>query len=159
VRQLQDKSVSRRYMAIACGEMTGGRTIDLPIGRHSVQRTKMAVNEQGKDAVTHIRLLKRFRQFSHVSAELETGRTHQIRVHMSHIGYPLLGDPVYGGRKNPAGGSELLKATIKSFQRQALHACALGLVHPATEAYMEWQQDAPQDLANLLTVLEKEAAL
>lgn len=159
VRQLQKKAITRVYLALVFGEMTGGRSIDLPMGRHAMMRTRMAVRENGKEAVTHIRMLQKFRKFTYVSAQLETGRTHQIRVHMSHIGFPLVGDATYGGRKIPAASSETLKAAIKNFPRQALHATRLGLIHPDTDKYMEWEQEAPEDFRNLLVVLKQEAAL
>lgn len=159
VRQLQEKSITRVYLAIVFGEMTGGRSIDLPMGRHAMMRTKMAVKENGKEAITHIRMLQKFRKFTYVSAQLETGRTHQIRVHMSHIGFPLVGDPVYGGRKIPAASTEVLRAAVKDFPRQALHATRLGLIHPDSDEYLEWEQAAPEDFQQLLAVLQKEAAL
>jgi 23S rRNA pseudouridine1911/1915/1917 synthase len=160
VQQIQNKEVTRQYFAMAMGEMTGGRCIDEPIGRHSTQRTKMAVDEKGKPAVTHIRLLKRFKNFSYIGAQLETGRTHQIRVHMSHIGYPLVGDPVYGGKnKLPKAASPLLSQTLLSFNRQALHATYLGLHHPVTGEFKDWQIDPPEDFNNLYTVISGECAL
>lgn len=160
VQQIQNKEVTRQYFAIAFGEMSGGRSIEEPIGRHSTQRTKMAVDDKGKPAVTHIRLLKRFKNYTYVGAQLETGRTHQIRVHMSHIGYPLVGDPVYGGKsKLPKAASPLLSETLKAFNRQALHATYLGLEHPVTGEFLDWQIDPPEDFKHLLSVIESECAL
>lgn len=160
VQQIQQKEVTRQYLAIALGEMTGGKTIDEPVGRHPSQRTRMAVTRDGKEAVTHIRLIKRFHHFSYVLAQLETGRTHQIRVHMSHIGYPLVGDPAYGGRSRfPKGISESLKQSLGDFKRQALHATYLALFHPVTGEYMEWEQKAPADFQHLLSAIETECAL
>jgi 23S rRNA pseudouridine1911/1915/1917 synthase len=163
VQQIQNKEVTRQYLAIAFGEMTGGKTIEASIGRHPSHRTKMAVlenNAQAKDAITHIRLLQRFKGFSYVLAQLETGRTHQIRVHMSHIGFPLVGDPAYGGKnKYPKGADENLKSVLNAFNRQALHATYLALEHPITFDELEWEQDPPEDFLHLLSVIEKECAL
>ncbi len=161
VQQIQEKAVTRQYQALAIGEMTGGFMIEAAIGRHKNQRVKMAVDEQsGKPAVTHVRLQTRFKHFTYVLAQLETGRTHQIRVHMSHIGFPLVGDPLYGGRnKWPKGASEALRQCLNNFQRQALHACYLGLEHPITGEYLEWEQEAPEDFQHLLAVVQSECAL
>ena len=159
VNQLQDKSLYREYAAVAAGVMTGGGRVDAPIGRHPRDRKRMAVNAQGKEAVTHYRLVKRYRGHTHVSVRLETGRTHQIRVHMAHIRYPLVGDPVYGGRlKFPAGASEELRETLQHFRRQALHARKLGLIHPASGEYMEFEAPLPEDMQDLLAVLERDLA-
>lgn len=160
VQQIQNREVTRQYIAIALGEMTGGKSIDEPIGRHTSHRTKMAVVKGGKEALTHIRLLKRFKGFTYILAQLETGRTHQIRVHMSHIGFPLVGDPAYGGKnKFPKGCSETLKNCLNNFQRQALHAKYLALEHPLTDEFMQWEQDAPDDFVNLLETVEQENSL
>jgi len=160
VQQIQNKEVTRQYFAIAFGEMTGGRTIDEPIARHANQRTKMAAHERGKPALTHIRLIKRFKHFTYVGAQLDTGRTHQIRVHMSHIGYPLVGDPSYGGRNRlPRGASESLKNVLRNFRRQALHSTYLGLEHPIHGGYLEWNSEPPEDFMALLNNLEQECAL
>lgn len=130
VAQLQARSVGRIYEAIVIGQLTSGGTVDAPIGRSSAQRQRMAVTAGGKPAVTHYRVLERFRSHTHVRVKLETGRTHQIRVHMSHIGYPLVGDPVYAGRfRIPPGASPTLVQELKSFPRQALHARFLSLIH------------------------------
>ncbi|WP_163835130.1 23S rRNA pseudouridine(1911/1915/1917) synthase RluD [Spartinivicinus ruber] len=154
VAQLQDRAISREYEAIACGVMTAGGTVDQPIGRHPTQRTKMAVIDSGKEAVTHYRVLHRFRAHTHVRVKLETGRTHQIRVHMSHIHYPLLGDQVYGGRlKLPKGASSEFISSLQQFKRQALHARQLGLYHPTTDDYMEWETPLPEDFKQLLQLL------
>lgn len=139
VEQLQDRAFEREYDAVAVGVMTAGGRIEAPIGRHSVDRTRMAVTHSGKEAVTHYRVEERFRGHTHIKVKLETGRTHQIRVHMAYRDYPLVGDPVYGGRlKFPKGGSEELRQALRGFKRQALHASRLGLIHPATGDYMEW---------------------
>lgn len=159
IQQLQARSVNREYQAIAQGVMTGGGTVDEPMGRHPQARTKMAVvNHGGKDAITHYRVIERFPNHTHIRVKLETGRTHQIRVHMAHIGYSLVGDMVYGGRlKLPKGATAELQDMLRSFKRQALHAGKLGLIHPEAEKYMEWQVPPPQDFNLLLEMLKKDA--
>jgi 23S rRNA pseudouridine1911/1915/1917 synthase len=154
VRQLQARTVKREYLAVVQGvpELTG--SVDAPIGRHPTQRVKMAVVPSGKPAVTHFTLLESFAHYSLVQCRLETGRTHQIRVHMQHLGFPLLGDPVYAGK-----GMNIptpLREVIRSFARQALHAARLGLIHPGSGAAMEWRAEVPPDMANLLDVLRAE---
>lgn len=159
VEQLQERSIKREYRAVVTGVMTAGGSVDQPIGRHPTQRTRMAVNLSGKPAVTHYRVLERFRFHTYVKVILETGRTHQIRVHMAHIRYPLVGDPVYAGRlRIPPGASPELEAMLRRFKRQALHARKLGLEHPITGEWMEWTKEPPQDMQDLLRVLEKDAA-
>ncbi len=158
VEQLQARSVRREYCAVCIGAMTGGGTIDAPIGRHPRQRKKMAVLPVGgKPAVTHYRIAQRFGHHTSIRVNLETGRTHQIRVHMAHRHYPLVGDPVYGGRPRiPAGASTALVEALRGFPRQALHARVLGLVHPRSGEEMRFECPLPQDLATLLAVLERE---
>ncbi len=157
VSQLQERSVNREYEAVAMGVMTAGRTIDEPIGRHPAQRTRMAVTHSGKPAITHYRVVDRYRNHTHVRVKLETGRTHQIRVHLSHVNYPLVGDTLYAGRlRLPKGATPELKETLQNFHRQALHACQLGLYHPVTDEYMEWQVDLPEDFQQLLSVLQQD---
>ncbi|MCO2509866.1 23S rRNA pseudouridine(1911/1915/1917) synthase RluD [Pseudomonas aeruginosa] len=157
VAQLQARSVSRIYEAILIGVITSGGTIDAPIGRHGVQRQKMAVVDAGKVAVSHYRVLERFRAHTHTRVKLETGRTHQIRVHMSHIGYPLVGDPVYGGRfRIPPVASQTLVQTLREFPRQALHARFLELDHPATGVRMKWESPLPEDFLWLLSLLRQD---
>ncbi|HCF2459220.1 TPA: 23S rRNA pseudouridine(1911/1915/1917) synthase RluD [Pseudomonas aeruginosa] len=157
VAQLQARSVSRIYEAIVIGVITSGGTIDAPIGRHGVQRQKMAVVDAGKVAVSHYRVLERFRAHTHTRIKLETGRTHQIRVHMSHIGYPLVGDPVYGGRfRIPPVASQTLVQTLREFPRQALHARFLELDHPATGVRMKWESPLPEDFLWLLSLLRQD---
>ncbi|MCV0043978.1 23S rRNA pseudouridine(1911/1915/1917) synthase RluD [Pseudomonas aeruginosa] len=157
VAQLQARSVSRIYEAIVIGVITSGGTIDAPIGRHGVQRQKMAVVDAGKVAVSHYRALERFRAHTHTRVKLETGRTHQIRVHMSHIGYPLVGDPVYGGRfRIPPVASQTLVQTLREFPRQALHARFLELDHPATGVRMKWESPLPEDFLWLLSLLRQD---
>ncbi len=158
VAQLQARSVKREYCAVCTGTMTGGGTIDQPIGRHPKQRKKMAVLAVGgKPAVTHYRVVQRFGHHTHIAVSLETGRTHQIRVHLAYRHHPLIGDPVYGGRlRIPPGASEELTLTLRGFRRQALHARVLGLVHPASGEDMRFECAIPADIAHLLAVLERE---
>jgi len=151
VAQLQARSVSREYMALVHTVLTAGGTVDAPIGRHPKDRLRMAVIESGKPAISHYRVLERFAAHTLVQVRLETGRTHQIRVHMAHIHYPLVGDPVYGGRlRIPRGASETLRETLLSFRRQALHARRLAFVHPETGEMVSWEVDPPEDFSTLL---------
>lgn len=159
VTQLQARRVSREYRAVVTGVLAAGGTVNAPLGRHPVDRKRMAVVAQGKPAVTHYRVRHRFRAHSELTVKLDTGRTHQIRVHLAHIRYPLLGDPVYGGRPRlppgmPPDGIDILR----SFQRQALHAERLGLVHPLDERWCEWQSPLPSDLQTLLAALHTDQA-
>jgi len=158
VRQLQAREVSREYEAVCVGVLTGGGRIDAPIGRHPVDRKRMAVREGGRPAVTHYRVIERFRGHTHVLCRLETGRTHQIRVHMAHIRHPLVGDGTYGGRLGiPAGAGEALADSLRRFRRQALHARRLGFEHPGTGEPMAFDSPLPEDLAQLLAVLREDA--
>lgn len=158
VAQLQDRTVKREYCALCIGAMTGGGTVDAPIGRHPRLRKKMAVLPAGgKPAVTHYRLAQRFGHHTRITVNLETGRTHQIRVHMAHRHYPLIGDPLYGGRPRiPKGASDLLINTLRTFPRQALHARVLGLMHPETGEPVQFECPLPQDILDLISVLERE---
>ncbi|MFZ2451819.1 MAG: 23S rRNA pseudouridine(1911/1915/1917) synthase RluD [Methylovulum miyakonense] len=152
--QLQEREIHREYLAITRGRMTAGGTVDEPIGRHPSDRLRYVVRESGKFAVTHYRVVKRFTRHTLVQVKLETGRTHQIRVHMAHIRFPLVGDQVYGGRfQMPPDCSERLENALRGFKRQALHAAKLGLVHPVTDEYMEWEQVLPDDMVELLEAL------
>ena len=154
VAALAAREIERRYVAVCLGLLTGGRTVDEPIGRHRTARTKMAVRADGRDAVTHFRIMQRFRAHTQVLAQLETGRTHQIRVHLAHIGHPVVGDPVYGARRRyPAGASEELRATLDGFHRQALHATQLGLVHPFSGEALSWTAPMPDDMQALVAAL------
>ena len=144
VRQLQARTVRREYAAVVHGTVTRDGVVESPIGRHPVHRTRMAVVPGGKPAVTHYQVVERFAGASHVACRLETGRTHQIRVHLASIGHPLIGDPVYGKRT--------FNATLE-FPRQALHARKLGLVHPTTREELTWESPLPQDLNALLVRL------
>ncbi|MEC8633464.1 MAG: 23S rRNA pseudouridine(1911/1915/1917) synthase RluD [Pseudomonadota bacterium] len=157
VAQLSERTVSRTYCAVCTGALTGGGKIDAPIDRHPTARTKMAVVADGKPAVTHYRIAHRFKHYTQLQVNLETGRTHQIRVHMAHRKWPLIGDPVYGGRQRvPAGASDFLMSTLRGFPRQALHAQALEFEHPVSGGWMKFESDLPDDLVNLLKVLERE---
>ena len=150
VRQLQARSVSRQYLALVHGELSGSATVDAPIGRHPSHRTKMAVVENGKPAKTHYRVVRSFSGCTLLECSLETGRTHQIRVHMQHIGHPLVGDPVYG--KKPASSENA--ALLSAFPRQALHARRLSFLHPSNHAPMTFESPIPADLAHLLEQLQ-----
>jgi len=157
VDQLQRREMSREYEAIALGTMVAGGIVDEPIGRHATKRTHMAVREMGKPAITHFRVIEKFRAYTHLRLKLETGRTHQIRVHMAHIKHPLLGDQVYGGRPRlPKGASEDFIGVLRGFQRQALHAAQLSLFHPETEEWMTWKAPLPQDMQDLLKAVKKD---
>lgn len=156
VDQLQERTMGREYEAVVVGTFTGGGKVDEPMARHPVNRKKMAVSRSGKPAVTHYRIIKNFKGHAHLRLKLETGRTHQIRVHMAHINHPVVGDPVYGGRlKFPAGASDELKELLRSFPRQALHARKLTLIHPGTEEEMSWEIPLPDDMVHLLAMLEE----
>ena len=156
VEQLQSHSVAREYSAIVYGHMISGGSINDPIGRDPKDRIKQAVSSNGKDATTHYRVIDRFKSHTHVKAILETGRTHQIRVHLSHIGYPLLGDPMYGGRvRFPKKASEILKESLLGFKRQALHSKKLTLNHPSTGELMSWKAPLPDDMLKLLDILNE----
>jgi 23S rRNA pseudouridine1911/1915/1917 synthase len=158
VAALAEREIERHYIALCSGVMTGGGTIDEPIGRHRSQRTKMAVRSDGRPSVTHYRLMKRFRAHTLLHVQLESGRTHQIRVHLAHIGYPVVGDPVYGGRRRfPASASPTLIKALDAFKRQALHAARLKLAHPITGKEVEWEAPLPADMAQLVAVLEADA--
>ncbi len=158
VMQLQQREVHREYEAVVAGAMTGGGTVDAPIGRHPRQRQKMAVLQfGGKEAVTHYRLVKRYRDHTHIRCFLETGRTHQIRVHMAHLHHALIGDPLYAGRpKLPKGASPALIDMLRSFPRQALHARRLSFYHPEREEEVDFEVPLPEDMLQLLAVLDAE---
>ena len=156
VEQLQSHSVVREYSAIVYGHMISGGSVNDPIGRDPKDRVKQAVSSNGKDATTHYRVIDRFKSHTHVKAILETGRTHQIRVHLSHIGYPLLGDSMYGGRvRFPKKASEILKESLLGFKRQALHSKKLTLSHPSTGELMSWKAPLPDDMLELLNILNE----
>ncbi|AJC65457.1 MULTISPECIES: 23S rRNA pseudouridine(1911/1915/1917) synthase RluD [Dickeya] len=155
VESLQAREITREYEAVAIGTMTAGGTVDEPIARHSTKRTHMAVHPMGKPAVTHYRIMEHFRAHTRLRLRLETGRTHQIRVHMAHINHPLVGDPLYGGRPRlPKGASDEFIETLRNFDRQALHATMLRLYHPISGIQMEWHAPLPQDMVDLIAALK-----
>ncbi|MCG5529725.1 23S rRNA pseudouridine(1911/1915/1917) synthase RluD [Halorhodospira halochloris] len=156
VEELQQRRVGRAYEAIVVGTPTAGGKVDAPIARHPRDRKRMAVVRDGRPAVSHYRVAERFSSHTRLSVELETGRTHQIRVHMAHIGLPLLGDPVYGRRPvYPKSASDKLRDQLDGFRRQALHACKLRLAHPLTGEQMEWYSERPADMQQLLEALRE----
>lgn len=160
VAQLQARSVTREYEAVVVGVMTAGGKVDQPIARHGTNRQKMAVMVGGKQAVSHYRVISRFRAHTHVRVKLETGRTHQIRVHMSYIHFPLIGDQTYGGRMRiPAGATPELIETLRGFPRQALHARRLELQHPDDGRTMSWEVPLPEDMLHLLALLREDGEL
>lgn len=155
VRDLQKRKITREYEAVASGIMTKGGTVDQPMARHATKRTLMAVHPMGKPAVTHYRIMENYRNYTRLRLRLETGRTHQIRVHMAHIAHPLLGDQTYGGRpRPPKNASEDFMEVLRNFKRQALHAVMLRLAHPITGEIMEWYAPLPDDFVELLNALK-----
>jgi 23S rRNA pseudouridine1911/1915/1917 synthase len=155
IEQLKERSVKRTYMAIVVGVPISNKIINEPIGRHPKIRTKQAVVKNGKEAITRVSLSESFQGYSLLRVNLETGRTHQIRVHLSHAGYPIVGDSVYGARKQFAPGStEGLKNIISSFTRQALHASELELIHPSSEKLVSFGADLPEDMSALISQLK-----
>lgn len=156
VQQLQERTVHRMYDALIIGVPVAGGTIEEPIGRHPVDRKRMSVNDRGKPAITHFRMARKFKRHCHVRVKLETGRTHQIRVHMAHIRFPLIGDVVYGGRRQiPGGVSDEIKRAVMEFPRQALNASELGIQHPVEKKEMQWDVRLPDDMQHLLSVLDE----
>ncbi len=154
VEQLQARTVGRAYQAVVVGRPTAGGRVDAPIARHPRDRKRMAVVATGRPAVTHYRVAERFSAHTLLDVELETGRTHQIRVHMAHVRLPLVGDPVYGRRSvYPRGASDALRAVLDGFRRQALHARRLRLEHPRTGERMDWEAAPPEDWQQLLEAL------
>lgn len=156
---LKDHDVARIYDAVVVGCLVAGGTIEAGIGRHSTDRTKMMVNDMtGRDAVTHYRIAQKFRAHTHVRCQLETGRTHQIRVHMAHLGYPLLGDPEYGKRLYlPRGMSQEVGDVLRAFKRQALHAAELSFEHPLTGELMHFEAPLPDDMQGLIAALAQDS--
>ena len=153
VRQLQQRTVKRDYLALVLGEITQAGSIDAPVGRHPIHRTKMAVTTKGKSARTHYQVIENFEGCTLLQCSLETGRTHQIRVHMSSIGYPLVGDPVYGGK--PKNTQQTIGQILINFPRQALHAKKLSLTHPQTQQILTWEVGVPDDINHLLQALRQ----
>lgn len=148
---LQQRKIKREYIAVVKGNITTGGTIEAPIGRHRKKRTHMAVINNGKPAITHYRVLQRFAAYTCLKITLVTGRTHQIRVHFAHIGYPIVGDPTYGKDLKLAKNC----STLRSFKHQALHAQSLELTHPKTAKTMRWEAPLPNDIKNLLQELSQ----
>ena len=158
VEELQQRTVTREYQAIVQGVMTAGGSVDAPVGRHTRDRVRMCVRSDGKPALTHYRVITRFREHTHVQLKLESGRTHQIRVHMQYIRHPVLGDPVYGGRQRiPSQADDELVAQLRAFKRQALHAFRLSLIHPASGKQLSWKTPLPDDMVQLLDVLQRDS--
>ncbi|MEY4922573.1 MAG: ribosomal large subunit pseudouridine synthase [Pseudomonadota bacterium] len=155
VEALQAREITREYEAVAIGNMTAGGRVDEPISRHSTKRTHMAVHPMGKPSTTHYRIMEHFRAHTRLRLRLETGRTHQIRVHMSHINHPLVGDQLYGGRpRPPKGASDSFISILRGFDRQALHATMLRLYHPISGIQMEWHAALPEDMIELINALK-----
>lgn len=152
-QQMKQRAITREYQAIVNGVMVAGGHVDAPMGRHPIQRTKMAVVATGRTAVSHYRVIERFRAHTHIHVKLETGRTHQIRVHMAHIHYPLVGDPIYGKKGMPAQLTAPVREALQAFKRQALHAAALSLIHPFSGQATSWHAPLPQDMSDLLALL------
>ncbi len=160
VAQLSARDVHRQYLAVVVGALVSGGTVDAPIDRHPRDRLKMGVREDGKPAVTHYRLRERFRAHTALECRLETGRTHQIRVHMAHLKHPIVGDPLYGGSlRLPKGASDTLVAALRGFRRQALHAQVLEFEHPVGGAPLRCEAPLPDDLLGLLAALREDAAI
>ena len=158
VRQLAEREISRYYLAVCNGVLTGGGTINEPVGRHRVDRKRMCVRDDGKPAVTHYTVLERFAAHTYIRVKLETGRTHQIRVHFAHRRHALIGDPVYGGRLAlPKGAGDRLIAALRGFRRQALHAAQLEFTHPDSGEMLSFEATPPDDFADLLAVLREDA--
>tara|TARA_B100000287_G_scaffold356873_1_gene347948 strand:- start:1787 stop:2731 length:945 start_codon:yes stop_codon:yes gene_type:complete len=156
VSQLRERKVKRHYLALVVGEPISGLTIDEPIGRHPKLRKKQAVNDKGKEAITTFKISHKMNGYSLLNVSLKTGRTHQIRVHLAFVGFPILGDSVYGGRRRfAAGTSETLKKEISKFPRQALHAEKLEFTHPTSREKVSYSANAPTDLINLVELLKK----
>ncbi len=158
IEQLVTRELQREYKTVVMGVMISGGTVDAPIGRHNRDRKRMAIVERGKPAVSHYRVEARYRAHTLVKVKLETGRTHQIRVHMAHIHFPVVGDSVYGGRlKLPKNCGQLLTDRLRGFRRQALHAGLLGLIHPVSGEHMQWHSAVPADMAQLIAALQQDA--
>lgn len=155
--QMRHRTITRLYQAVVTGTLISGGTIDQPVGRHPIQRKRMAITPTGRPAVSHYRIVEKFRSHTRLSVQLETGRTHQIRVHMAHIGHPLLGDPVYGGRLQlPKNPTPVLTTLLRTFRRQALHAEKLSLKHPTSGEIVNFEAPLPEDMLYLLRILRED---
>src|SRR3990167_9957182 len=155
-KQLKKRSILREYQTIVDGLFIRGGSISKPIGRHPIHRKQMAVQEEGRPAITHYRIIEKYKAHTRLAIRLETGRTHQIRVHMAYIRHPIVGDPVYHGRLSlPKGATPELKAALRGFKRQALHAYRLGLTHPVTNKWVQWESGLPEDMNQLIHVLKQ----
>ncbi len=153
---IRARQVGRVYEAVVCGKLVSSGTISQPVGRHPIHRTRMAVTRRGRPARSHYRLIRRYPGYSHVRIQLETGRTHQIRVHMAALGHPVAGDPCYGGRGGVSHGptAALRRRVREVIARQALHACRLELQHPLDQRPMRWDSPLPEDMQALLALLD-----
>lgn len=157
VEQMRQRAITREYQSVVAGRFTAGGTVTAPVGRHPVNRKQMAVVPGGREAVTHYRVIQRYAAHTHILCRLETGRTHQIRVHMAHLRHPIIGDPLYGGRPRfPRQASETLREILANFPRQALHASRLSLTHPGNGGNLAWESPLPDDMQQLLAALEAE---
>jgi len=157
--QLKKRTILREYQTIVAGTLISGATIDAPLTRHPVQRKRMAVLDTGKPAITHYRIMEKYRAFTRLKVKLETGRTHQIRVHMAYIRHPIVGDKTYGPRLQiPKKSSPALADFLRQFKRQALHAFTLGITHPVTKEWIQWEASLPQDMQELIAVLKEDTA-
>ncbi len=152
---MQEREIQRHYLALVHGHIIAGGTIDTFYGRHPRNRLKKAVCAQGRQAITHYAIQKKYQHFTLLDVTLMTGRTHQIRVHMAHINHPVVGDPLYGGQARiPAGLQDELRQTVKQFKRQALHACTLSFTHPHSQENLTFKAPLPDDFQSLLTALD-----
>lgn len=156
VGQLSAREVTREYLALVVGALTAGGRVELPLGRHPIDRKRMAVVGGGKPAITHYRVAERFVRHTLVRVRLETGRTHQIRVHLAYLHHPLVGDPVYGGRQSLPAGLNIEQQHIwQAFRRQALHAAKLEIIHPRSGETLQWQTSMPVDMLQMLDLLRQ----
>ena len=156
VKRLQQREIKREYQTIVAGQITAGGSIENKMGRHPTLRTKMAVTNNGKVATTHYRIIKKYQHYTHLKVQLDTGRTHQIRVHMSHIKHPIIGDPIYGNNKSVKKGiNDSLREFIRRFNRQALHAYRLELPHPINGDKQEFIANIPEDMQALISALDQ----
>ena len=154
--QLKKRTLLREYQAIIYGKLISGGTIEAPISRHPLQRKRMAIIETGKNAITYYRIAEKYRAHTRLIIRLETGRTHQIRVHMASIHHPIVGDMVYGRIQLTKGMKPELIQFLRQFKRQALHAFALGLTHPLTQHFVRWEVELPQDMKTLIQLLKED---